>query len=160
MAWGLEQINPDLHRRVEGLIPVEPVRVVRNYSYRIEPFVGDGWLCVGDAHRFADPIFSFGVSFAMTESRAAACAILDALQTGTCEEPFAAYASYCNRGHDAALDLIRYFWTFPAFFSFQTRGVTRPHLIKLLGGDCFGDEPNPVLDMMRESLADLEVGAA
>ena len=155
MAWALQHINPDLHRRVEGLEPTEPVRVVRNYSYRIDPFVGDGWLCVGDAHRFADPIFSYGVSFAMTGARAAASAALRAVESGSCTKPFADYAAYCTRGHDAGLDLIRYFWRFPAFFSFQTRGATRADMIKLLGGDCFGDEEIGVLTMMRRSLAEV-----
>lgn len=152
MAWALENVNPDLHRRVDGIAQTEPVRVIRNYSYRIDPFVGDGWLCVGDSHRFADPIFSFGVSFAMTEARAAACAVLEALQHGDCAQPFSDYAEYSDRGQQAAVDLIRYFWKFPAFFQFQTRGETRSDMIRLLGGDCFTTDHIPVLDMMRRSL--------
>ncbi|MBX2798085.1 MAG: NAD(P)/FAD-dependent oxidoreductase [Myxococcales bacterium] len=156
LAWGLEHVNPDLWRRVQGLTPSEPVRVIRNYSYRIDPFVGDGWLCVGDAHRFPDPIFSFGVSFAMTEARAAAEAVVRARWTGDAQEPFERYAAYCSRGQDAAMDLIQYFWKFPAFFSFQTRGSTRGDMIQLLGGDCFGTQENGVLDMMRKSLREVD----
>ncbi|MEM6931842.1 MAG: NAD(P)/FAD-dependent oxidoreductase, partial [Myxococcota bacterium] len=137
LQWGIENVNPDLHRRLRGLTPTEPVRVIRNYSYRVDPFVGDGWLCVGDSHRFADPIFSFGVAFSMTEARAAAMAVLEALATGDSRVPFEAYAQFSDRGQEAAVDLIRYFWKFPAFFSFQTRGATRADMIRLLGGDCF-----------------------
>lgn len=151
-AWGTRNINPDLRRRLEGIEPCEPVRVIRNYSYRVDPFAGPGWLCVGDAHRFTDPIFSFGVSFAMTEARAATQAILAALEAGDCRVPFEKYQRYCDRGQDAAHDVIRYFWRFPAFFGYLARGEQRGQLIQLLSGNCFGEEPLPVLESMRRSL--------
>jgi len=55
LAWGLDALNPELTRRVQRAIKIEPVRFIANYSYRVEPFAGERWLCVGDAHRFTDP---------------------------------------------------------------------------------------------------------
>lgn len=153
MAWGLEQINPDLGPRVEGCEQVEPVRAITNYSYNIEPFVGDGWLCVGDAHRFIDPIFSFGASFAMVEARAASKAIVEALTSGDYTKPFNDYAAWCNRGQDVALDLIRYFWKYPIFFGYQTRSTMRKDFIRLLGSDCHDAHEMRAVQIMRQGLA-------
>ena len=152
LAWGLDNLNPDLTRRTRDARRTEPVRACRDYSYRVNPFVGEGWLCVGDSHRFTDPIFSFGVSFALTAARRAADAITAAISGGDEQAEFAHYAAYCTRGHDAASDLIRYFWAFPAFFSYMTRGKHGQDIIRLLAGDCFEDPPLDASRVMRESL--------
>ncbi|MEM7124736.1 MAG: NAD(P)/FAD-dependent oxidoreductase [Chloroflexota bacterium] len=159
MAWGLEHINPDLGHRVEGCEQMEPIRAVTNYSYNIEPYVGDGWLCVGDAHRFIDPIFSFGGSFAMVEARAASKAILQALETGDCIQPFRDYAIWCDRGQDVALDLIRYFWKYPIFFGYQTRSTMRKDFIRLLGSDCHDAYEMKAVQIMRKGLAKADAQA-
>src|SRR5262249_55306118 len=152
LAWALEELNPELRWRVAGCAQVEPVRTITNYSYSVDPFVGDGWLCIGDAHRFTDPIFSFGASFAMVEARAASNAILTALETGDCAEPFADYADFCNRGQNAARDVIRYFWKFPIFFGYQSRSELRHDLIRLLGSDCHSLSEIRALQVMRNAL--------
>jgi len=51
-----------LRDRLAGARQIEPVRVVADYSYQVEPFCGRGWLCVGDAALFLDPVFSSGVA--------------------------------------------------------------------------------------------------
>lgn len=153
MQWGLEHINPDLGHRVAGCEQLEPIRAITNYSYDIEPFVGDGWLCVGDAHRFIDPIFSFGGSFAMVEARAASHAIRQALETGECMPSFREYATWCDRGQDVALDLIRYFWKYPIFFGYQTRSTMRKDFIRLLGSDCHDAHEMKAVQIMRKGLA-------
>jgi flavin-dependent dehydrogenase len=153
LAWGLETINPDLTRRMKRARAVEPVRFICNYSYRVEPFVGDGWLCIGDAHRFTDPIFSFGVAMSMAEGECAAKVIRRHIDGGDWREVAAEYTAYSDRAQDAIYDTIRYFWAYPAFFGMQARGANRQDIIRLLAGDCWGDDPVPALKMFRESLA-------
>ncbi len=152
MKWGLENINPDLTSRMSDAEQIEEIRAIRKYSYIIEPFVGNGWLCVGDSHRFSDPIFSFGVSFALVEARAAAHAISQALETGSHDTPFEEYAKFCDTGQNAAFDVIRYFWHFPVFFGFQAKGKYRKDIIRLLSSDCHKSEEIEILKLMRESL--------
>lgn len=53
---------------------------IANYSHGNESFVGDRWICAGDAAAFLDPIFSSGVHVAVTSGRLAARAVLDALK--------------------------------------------------------------------------------
>src|SRR5262245_8572533 len=55
----LQELHPELKRRLPDLKLVEDVRAIQNYSYQVRDFTGKGWLCLGDAHRFIDPIFSF-----------------------------------------------------------------------------------------------------
>lgn len=153
MDWGLAQLHPELTRRTKDATQMEPVRANRNYSYKVEPFAGPGWLCVGDSHRFSDPIFSFGVSFAMTEAKVAADAIAEAIEHGDDVERFARYEAWSTSGHEVAFDLIRYFWKFPGFFAFMTRGKHAHDVIRLLAGDCFDGEIEATR-AMRESLRD------
>ena len=80
--------------------------MVRSYSYRIEPFVGEGWVCVGDSHRFSDPIFAFGITASLVEGRVAAAAIDEALRGGDGKQAFTDYVALSDRGHDAIADLI------------------------------------------------------
>ncbi len=152
LKWGLSQINPDLSWRIDGCEQVEAVRAITNYSYTVSPFVGKGWLCVGDAHRFTDPIFSFGVSFAMLEARAASRAIQDALSSGDHRVPFAEYAAYCDRGQNAAADVIRYFWKFPTFFGYQSRSALRKDVMRLLASDFHDADEMRALQVMRRAL--------
>lgn len=156
--WGLEHIHPDLHERVRERPLCEPVRAIRDYSYRLAPFAGPGWFCIGDSHRFADPIFSFGVTASMTEAQAAIAAIADALPSGEWASALDRYVTYSNTGQDAIFDFIRYFWTFPGFFGIQMRGKLRKDVIRVFGGDLF--VPNPVVDYIRELMANASADPA
>lgn len=158
MKWGLAELNPELTRRARAAVQVEGMHVSRNYSYRVDPFVGPGWLCVGDSHCFTDPIFSFGASFAMTEAQFACETIVAALADPDREpELLQQYAQTCNTGQSRAADLIRYFWKFPAFFSYMTRGEHGRDVIRLLAGDCFTPEPLPASVEMKRSLSESPV---
>jgi flavin-dependent dehydrogenase len=65
--------SPALWRRVEHaeLIGNE-VRVTGNYSYDSARMGGPGWVLIGDAFAFLDPVFSSGVYLAMTGAEQAA----------------------------------------------------------------------------------------
>lgn len=158
MRWGLTELNPELTRRAAAAEQIEGMHVSRNYSYGVDPFVGPGWLCVGDSHAFTDPIFSFGASFAMTEAQFACETIVAALGDRSREpELLGDYAQLCNTGQARAADLIRYFWKFPAFFSYMTRGEYGRDIIRLLAGDCFTPEPLPASVEMKRSLVEAPV---
>jgi len=55
----------------------DELRVVKEFSYSTERSAGDGWVLVGDAWGFIDPIYSSGVHFAMKSGELAADAIID-----------------------------------------------------------------------------------
>jgi flavin-dependent dehydrogenase len=72
---------PEVARRMEGAQRVAPVHVTGNYAYECTRMSGPGWLLVGDAWNFVDPMFSSGVMLA-TNSGFAATEVVDARLKG------------------------------------------------------------------------------
>lgn len=154
LSWGIANINPGIAARLQAATRIEMVRICADYSYEIAPFVGPNWVCIGDAHRFMDPIFSFGVSFGMMEGREVAGRVLSGLSTGGFADSFSEFAAWSSRGQDVAQDLIRYFWKYPAFFGYQMQNrAIRHEIIQLFGGACFNPEGMVVPALFRQELA-------
>ncbi len=63
----MEQIRatPTVAERMQGAVLAAPVEGTGNYSYRARAAWGEGYLLIGDAFGFIDPIFSSGVLIAM-----------------------------------------------------------------------------------------------
>ncbi|MGB0717606.1 MAG: NAD(P)/FAD-dependent oxidoreductase, partial [Phycisphaerae bacterium] len=64
-----------LSRRVEGAEQMEDVRVLRDFTYSSKQVAGDGWVLVGDAYSFIDPVYSSGVLLALKGGEMAADSI-------------------------------------------------------------------------------------
>jgi flavin-dependent dehydrogenase len=61
------QANPALWGRLKGARLIDDeVRITGNYSYDSRRMGGPGWVLVGDAFAFLDPVFSSGVYLAMS----------------------------------------------------------------------------------------------
>lgn len=73
---------PEVLRRIQGACQAMPVQVLNDFSYRASRIAGDGWVMVGDAFGFLDPIYSSGVFLALKSGELAADAIHTALETG------------------------------------------------------------------------------
>jgi flavin-dependent dehydrogenase len=75
------QQNDDLGRRIEHAELIgEEVRVTGNYSYDSAQMGGPGWVMIGDAFAFLDPVFSSGVYLAMSGAEQAATVVDTALR--------------------------------------------------------------------------------
>jgi flavin-dependent dehydrogenase len=59
---------------------VAPVHVTGNYSYTCTRMTGPGWVMVGDAYAFVDPVFSSGVYLGMNSAEQAADVVDGALR--------------------------------------------------------------------------------
>lgn len=81
-AFLAEQVAaaPNVARLLEGADPARPAAVVRDWSYRAREVVGDGYVLVGDAACFIDPLFSSGVHLAMTAGVHAAAYVTTVLR--------------------------------------------------------------------------------
>ncbi len=55
------EICPALKPRLENARQLFPFKVTKDFSYRANRLAGDGWVLVGDAFGFLDPIYSSGV---------------------------------------------------------------------------------------------------
>lgn len=78
--------NPALWRRLHGAELIgDEVRVTGNYSYDAARIGGPGWLLIGDAFAFLDPVFSTGVYLAMSSAEQAAAVVDAALREPSVE---------------------------------------------------------------------------
>jgi flavin-dependent dehydrogenase len=59
-----------------------PALATGNFSYRATRMTGDGYLMVGDAYAFIDPVFSSGVFLAMNSGELGAGVVDEALRNG------------------------------------------------------------------------------
>ena len=134
-------LNPELTRRITKTSFVEEVRTVTSYCYSAANYSGKGFICVGDAHQFTDPIFSFGVFLAMREGELAADAIAKHLseENGTDGNPFADYEAVTMEGQDAIRDLIDTFWEYPLVFTRMASGEAQDDITDLFAGRVYGD---------------------
>lgn len=98
----LPEINPGLKRRSLDIKLIEKVHEIPNYSYQVRRFCGKGFICIGDAHRFIDPIFSFGLSATMREAEFAVPHVLGYLggKGRDLASPFAEHMVFCEKGVD------------------------------------------------------------
>lgn len=73
---------PGLCSRLENATRVGDLRTIREFSYWTKQHAGDGWVLVGDAFGFIDPVYSSGVYFALEMGVRAGEAVADGLETG------------------------------------------------------------------------------
>ncbi|MCA9707348.1 MAG: tryptophan 7-halogenase [Myxococcales bacterium] len=88
---------------------VTPVRRERDWSYRVRPVAGPGWLLVGDAAGFIDPVLSTGVHLAMHSGWHAGRTAVALLREGQAEAP-ARYAEHHREQFDDLLSMVRFYY--------------------------------------------------
>jgi len=69
------EASPSIRARMQEAELASPVTTTGNYSYRAQRMRGEGWLMVGDAFAFLDPVFSSGVMLAMASAELGAEAV-------------------------------------------------------------------------------------
>src|SRR5438034_3315969 len=152
----LYDINPELRNRIPNLNLVEKVHVIPNYSYQVRGFCGKGFICIGDAHRFIDPIFSFGLTVTMREGEFAAPLVREYLEGNrrNGENPFADHQVFCEQGIDNLEEMIDLFWEQP--FAFATFVYHRypDQLTDAFAGRIYPTEhqPSPAVVAFRKML--------
>ncbi len=91
---------------------VDEFRVTKEFSYSTDQAAGDGWVLVGDAWGFIDPIYSSGVFFALKSGELAADCIVAGLAAGdTSAARLGAWADEFAAGTLWIRKLIRAFYT-------------------------------------------------
>jgi flavin-dependent dehydrogenase len=73
---------PAVSDRIAGATRETGYFVTKDYSYRATQNAGDGWVMIGDAYAFLDPLYSSGVLLALRSGEMAADAIVDGLAKG------------------------------------------------------------------------------
>ncbi|MCA1714700.1 MAG: tryptophan 7-halogenase, partial [Gammaproteobacteria bacterium] len=142
---------PELHQRMHGAQRVAPVHVTGNYAYECTRMSGPGWVLLGDAYAFVDPMFSSGVYLAMNSAEQGAAAV-DAALREPAREP--ALLAAFERRLDRGLDEFKWFiyrFTSPTmkalFASPRNLWQVEQAVISMLAGDVF--DSRPVLRRLR-----------
>lgn len=148
----------DLWARVERARQVRPLKEEADYSYAMTQFAGDRYLLLGDAARFVDPIFSTGVSIALSSARFASRDVAGALSRGAfTRSAFREFEATMSRGVKNWYDFITVYYRLNVLFThFVQSPAHRLDVLKLLQGDVYDEEPPAVLGLMRQKVAEVE----
>jgi flavin-dependent dehydrogenase len=123
----------------------------RDYSYRSTAVAGDGWVLVGDAFGFLDPLYSSGVLLALRSGEMAADAIVEGLAAGnTSAAQLGKWGPRFNTGVDRMRRLVCEFYGGFSFGTFVRRyPELRGAVTDLLIGDLFTDRVDRVWPAME-----------
>lgn len=134
--------NAALWRRLERaeLIGNE-VRVTGNYSYDSTQMGGPGWVLIGDAFAFLDPVFSSGVYLAMSSAEQAAAVVDAALRAPQTEMALLRKLEKRQRAGMARFSFFIYRFNGPVlramFRNASNRWQLERSVISMLAGDLF-----------------------
>jgi flavin-dependent dehydrogenase len=141
----LHELHRDLARRTREAKLVEDIHVIPNYSYQVKSFCGKGFMCIGDAHRFIDPIFSFGLTIALREAQFAAPAVRAYLEGANRDQanPFVQHQLFCETGIDILEDVLDCFWEHPFAFAMFVHARYTEYMTDMFAGRIYGHEQQP-----------------
>ena len=150
----LVERNRTLSYNLRNAERVRPWWLEGDYTYKVDRLTGDGWLMVGDALRFIDPVFSTGVDVA-TYSALFASEAIDRTLNG--EEERVALGDYERRvtdGVDAWYELIALFYKLQNLFTwFAVKKEYRECVVRILQGNIYVPES---LQRAREMITVME----
>jgi flavin-dependent dehydrogenase len=134
--------------RVSTGIQVGTVKATKDYTYRASQAAGNGWVLVGDAFGFLDPLYSSGVLLALKSGELAADAIVEGLQKGDLSRAqIGKWESGYVEGMDRMRRLVCEYYDGFNFGDFVRRFPHhRGNITDLLIGDLFKDELDQVFD--------------
>jgi len=145
---------PGLKPRLENATRCDGFRAQKEYSYRAKQAAGNGWVLVGDAFGFLDPLYSSGVLLALTSAGMAADAIGDALAAN---DPSETRLRSWEKGYVAGMNRMRRlvceFYDGLNFGRLVRRNPDKKGLITdVLIGNLFKDEVDelwPLIDALK-----------
>jgi flavin-dependent dehydrogenase len=152
---------PGVQRRLQNATQVGKFNVAKEFSYKTSAKAGDGWVLVGDAGGFIDPIYSSGVFLALKSGVMAGEAVAEGLHAG---DVSAKQLGRWEREYDEGVKwirkLVRVFYN--KQFSFADFMKKYPehgdNLTDLLVGRVFDRKPGVMFDDLDPWLEKLNAG--
>ncbi len=153
---------PGVQPRIAGATRCDVFRAEKEYSYRATKAAGNGWVLVGDAFGFLDPLYSSGVLLALKSGQMAADAVADGIEKG---DTSAAQLGRWEPEYVAGMERMRRLvCEFYDGFSFGRFVKRHPHLkgfvTDVLIGDIFKDDVDVLWPLMDEMRAESEAQAS
>ena len=146
-----------MQRRLASAEQVEKHRIAREFSYKTSRQSGDGWVLVGDAFGFIDPIYSSGVYFALKSGELAADAIVEGLQNNDLSAAqLGKWINDYSNGTQWIHKLVEAYYTNEFSFGKFLQGHPHHigHLTDLLIGRIFHDTAGDIFDEMEPAMAE------
>jgi flavin-dependent dehydrogenase len=135
------EATPAVKERISKATRVTGFFATRDYSYRSKAVAGHGWVLVGDAFGFLDPLYSSGVLLALRSGEMAADAIAEGLSKGDVSpEQLGKWGDGFNEGVDRMRRLVCEYYNGFSFGNFVRQyPELRNTVTDLLIGDLFHD---------------------
>ena len=147
-ATYVEEVDncPGVKDRVSGATQVTGYFATKDYSYRSKQVAGDGWVLVGDACGFLDPLYSSGVLLALKSGELVADAVVAGLAAGdTSGARLGAWGTAFNEGVDRMRRLVcEYYDGFSFGRMIKQYPEMRGTVTDLLIGDLFDSRVDKV----------------
>ena len=103
---------PGLAHRLENATRLGEIKATKEFSYMSKQSSGDGWVLVGDAFGFIDPVYSSGVYFALEMGIRAGDAVVEGLRKDDVSaEQLGAWAESFREGASCLRKLVHAFYT-------------------------------------------------
>jgi flavin-dependent dehydrogenase len=140
------KLCPGVKQRVTNAKQVTGHFATKDYSYRSTKVAGDGWVLVGDAFGFLDPLYSSGVLLALKSGQLASQAIVEGLtRCDTSGAQLGKWGPVFNEGVDRMRRLVcEYYGGFSFGKMIREYPELRGTLTDLLIGDLFHDGTDKV----------------
>jgi flavin-dependent dehydrogenase len=140
-------------KRVAGATRVDKIYSILDYSYRSKSCAGDGFILIGDAYGFLDPIYSSGVLLALKMAELAADSIHEAFRSDDFSgASLGHYQAKLDQGIESMRKLVYAFYN--EGFSFaqflQKYPEQRVNIISLLMGDVFKEGVDNIYGPMAD----------
>lgn len=145
-----------LIRRWTSVAAATPPQLIGNYAYKNEAPNGARYTCVGDAACFLDPVFSSGVSLALSSAEKVCDRLSPALDAGKESDPnlmdpvfedmrsaYAAFGSLISRFYNTKL-------VSNLFLDAPPQAALRQGVVSVLAGDVWRED-NPFQNMLARS---------
>jgi flavin-dependent dehydrogenase len=143
--WQTIRLCPPVSARMRNAGLVDKARATGNYSYTSKRMYGDGYILVGDAFAFIDPVFSTGVLLAMSGAAFGADAVDAYLRDPSSALPLFRRFERKMRGGITTVSWFIYRFTSPVMqeLFMAPRNVLRMQeaVTSVLAGDVFGSTP-------------------
>ena len=153
---------PGVQRRIAKAKRVGDFNVAKEFSYTTKQHAGDGWVLVGDAFGFIDPVYSSGVFLALKSGEMAADSVVEGLRKGDLSAAqLGSWTPEFKAGMVWIRKLVHAFYTNE--FSFGKFMKMHPHyasnLTNLLIGRVFEDGVGKIFEDMDPAIEEAKAAA-
>jgi geranylgeranyl reductase family protein len=142
-----------VRERLKGARQVREISVLRDFSYSSTRLAGPGWVLVGDAFSFIDPVYSSGILLALKSGEMAADAIVEGFEKGDLgARQLASFGPELMRGLTPVRTLVHAFYSEDfSFADFLKRFPQhQKDIVDILTGNVFDRSFDEVFEHMAE----------